>query len=176
MAKTLNVKLFTLLFILLNITISCSDDKDEIKSGNGISEKSWTNDQTYFINAEQTLTFSFTAQSSWTAQSSSTALLTLNTNAGNSGKNTLSVTAHNSSQKQATITIKVNGYSTSNTIKIELTNDVVKDSEINLLVDEFLKKYYLWNDEYKTLTPDFTLSYSDFLNNTLMCMKTNTLD
>ena len=176
MKKRHNIVLVSILFILLGFNISCSDNKDSVAEGNGITEQSWNKNKTYFINAEQTLTFSFTAQSSWTAQSSSAALLSLSTNAGNSGKNTLSVTAHNSSQKQASITIKVNGYSTTNIIKIELTSNEIKDSEINLQVDQYLKTYYLWNDEYRTLTPDFTLAYDDFLEETLMSMQTNILD
>ena len=176
MRKILYAQWLCLLFILLNINVSCTDDKDSIKEGNGFSDQSWSTGQTYYINAEQTLTFSFTTVGSWTAQSSSSTLLTLSTNAGNSGKNTLSITAHNSSQTQATVTIQVGGYSSNNTIKIQLTKDAVADKEINLQVDEFLKKMYLWNDEYTTLTPDFTLNYDDFLENTLMSMTSNTLD
>lgn len=176
MRRIIYTEWLCVLFILLNFNVSCTDSKDSEKGGNGITDQSWTTGQTYPINADQTLTFSFTAQGSWTARSSSNALLTLNTNAGSSGKSSLSVTAHASSQKQATVTIQVSGYSSNTTIKIELTNNAVTDREINYLVDEYLKEVYLWNGEYKTLTPDFTQAYDAFLENTLMSMRTNTLD
>lgn len=50
------------------------------------------------------------------------------------------------------------------------------DSEVNHDMDGLLRKNYLWNEEYATLTPDFSLSYDEFLSDLLMSMKTNTLD
>lgn len=175
MKKLQNLRLLSLLVILLSLSTSCKDD-DSLLNGSGITEQSWSTGQTYFASAEQTLTFTFTTQSSWTAQSSSTALLSLDTYAGNSGNNTLKVTVHNSSDQQATITIKVNGYSSTGTIKVQLSNNNIQGYEINYSVDQYLKEKYLWNDEYKTLTPTFDQAYDDFLENTLMSMTTNTLD
>lgn len=175
MKKLQNLRLLSLLVILLSLSTSCKDD-DSLLNGSGITEQSWSTGQTYFASAEQTLTFTFTTQSSWTAQSSSTALLSLDTYAGNSGNNTLKVTVHNSSDQQATITIKVNGYSSTGTIKVQLSNNDIQGYEINYSVDQYLKEKYLWNDEYKTLTPTFDQAYDDFLENTLMSMTTNTLD
>lgn len=175
MKKLQNLRLLSLLVILLSLSTSCKDD-DSLLNGSGITEQSWSTGQTYFASAEQTLTFTFTTQSSWTAQSSSTALLSLDTYAGNSGNNTLKVTVHNSSDQQATITIKVNGYSSTGTIKVQLSNNNIQGYEINYSVDQYLKEKYLWNDEYKTLTPNFDQAYDDFLENTLMSMNTNTLD
>lgn len=175
MKKLQNLRLLSLLVILLSLSTSCKDD-DSLLNGSGITEQSWSTGQTYFASAEQTLTFTFTTQSSWTAQSSSTALLSLDTYAGNSGNNTLKVTVHNSSDQQATITIKVNGYSSTGTIKVQLSDNDIQGYEINYSVDQYLKEKYLWNDEYKTLTPTFDQAYDDFLENTLMSMTTNTLD
>lgn len=176
MRRIIYIEWLCLLFIVLNFNVSCTDSKDSAKGGDGITDQSWTTGQTYKINAGQTLTFNFTALGSWTARSSSNALLTLNTNAGSSGKSSLSVTAQTSSQKQATVIIQVSGYSSNTTIKIELTNNAVTDKEINYHVDQYLKEAYLWNGEYKTLTPNFTQAYDAFLENTLMSMRTNTLD
>lgn len=175
MKKIQYVKLVGLLTILLFLNISCKDD-DTLLRGSGITEQSWSTNQTYFASAEQTLTFTFTTLSSWTAQNSSTALLSLDNTAGNSGENTIKVTVHKSSQEQGTITIKVNGYSSASNIKIQLSDDDVQGYEINYSVDQYLKEMYLWNDEYKTLTPNFSQPYNEFLENTLMGMKTNTLD
>lgn len=76
MKKIQYVKLVGLLTILLFLNISCKDD-DTLLRGSGITEQSWSTNQTYFASAEQTLTFTFTTLSSWTAQNSSTALLSL---------------------------------------------------------------------------------------------------
>ena len=86
MKKIQYVKLLGLLTILLFLNISCKDD-DTLLRGSGITEQSWSTNQTYFASAEQTLTFTFTTLSSWTAQNSSTALLSLDNTAGNSGEN-----------------------------------------------------------------------------------------
>ena len=175
MKKIQYVKLLGLLTVLLLLNISCKDD-DTLLRGSGITEQSWSTNQTYFASAEQTLTFTFTTLSSWTAQNSSTALLSLDNTAGNSGENTIKVTVHKSSQEQGTITIKVNGYSSTSNIKIQLSNDNVEGYEINYSVDQYLKEKYLWNDDYKLLTPNFRQAYDEFLRNTLLSMTTNTLD
>ena len=175
MKKIQYVKLLGLLTILLFLNISCKDD-DTLVRGSGITEQSWSTNQTYFASAEQILTFTFTAQSSWTAQNSSTALLSLDNTAGYSGKNTIKVTVHKSSQEQGTITIKVNGYSSASNIKIQLSDDDVQGYEINYSVDQYLREKYLWNDDYKLLTPNFRQAYDEVLRNTLLSMTTNTLD
>ena len=48
--------------------------------------------------------------------------------------------------------------------------------EINYSVDQYLREKYLWNDDYKLLTPNFRQAYDEFLRNTLLSMTTNTLD
>ena len=48
--------------------------------------------------------------------------------------------------------------------------------EINTKMDNYLKDSYLWNVEYKTLKPDFTLEYDEFLSKTLLSMTTNIYD
>lgn len=48
--------------------------------------------------------------------------------------------------------------------------------EINAKVDEYLRGMYLWNDEYKTLKPDFTKNYEAFFYDALGSLTTNTLD
>ena len=58
MKKIQYVKLVGLLTILLFLNISCKDD-DTLLRGSGITEQSWSTNQTYFASAEQTLTFTF---------------------------------------------------------------------------------------------------------------------
>lgn len=60
-------------------------------------------------------------------------------------------------------------------INVTDPNDT-ENVQINKNVDHYLRENYLWNDEYKTLSPDFDVEYTDFLNNTLLSLTTNTLD
>lgn len=59
MKKLQNLRLLSLLVILLSLSTSCKDD-DSLLNGSGITEQSWSTGQTYFASAEQTLTFTFT--------------------------------------------------------------------------------------------------------------------
>ncbi len=58
----------------------------------------------------------------------------------------------------------------------EETTEEAAALEATAWIDEQLEKYYLYNEEYKTLERDLTLEYDEFLNTTLMSMSTNTLD
>lgn len=51
-----------------------------------------------------------------------------------------------------------------------------EDVQINKMVHHYLGEMYLWNDEYNTLTPDFSQGYKEFLSNNLLRLTTNTLD
>ena len=54
------------------------------------------------------------------------------------------------------------------------------DIEMNETIDSYLLTHYLWNDEYKGMKRNLNIpyldSYDNFLQTTLMSMKTNTLD
>lgn len=50
------------------------------------------------------------------------------------------------------------------------------EPEVNHDMDGILRRNYLWNEEYATLSPDFGLPYDEFLGDVLMRMKTNDLD
>ncbi|MBR8720883.1 hypothetical protein IX307_002060 [Bacteroides pyogenes] len=164
-----------LLILLTTILMSCKDD--ETLQGSGITKQEWSEGQTYTILAGKEKTVAFTTKASWIAQSSSSTLVSLNKNSGGAGQNTLIIRAHNSSDKEAIITIRVSGYSTKSSFKVKIKiNEEDKDREINYLVDDYLKRMYLWNEEYKTLTPDFTLAYDKFVKQTLVSMRTNNLD
>ena len=51
MKKIQNIKLLGLLTFLLFLNISCKDD-DTLLRGSGITEQSWSTNQTYFASAE----------------------------------------------------------------------------------------------------------------------------
>ncbi|MFI3289357.1 MAG: S41 family peptidase [Rikenellaceae bacterium] len=67
---------------------------------------------------------------------------------------------------------------TSCTSDTDTDTDVEDSDEITAVewIDQCLEGYYLYNEEYKSLERDLTLSYSAFLNNTLLSMTTNVLD
>lgn len=56
------------------------------------------------------------------------------------------------------------------------TDEESAAAEATAWIDEQLEKYYLYNEEYKTMERDLTLEYDDFLETTLMNMSTNVLD
>lgn len=56
---------------------------------------------------------------------------------------------------------------------IETTTE---DEKLNKIVYDFLSSYYLWNDEYKAQTLDYTKEYQQFFRDGLMTLKSNTLD
>ena len=51
-----------------------------------------------------------------------------------------------------------------------------EDEKLNQIVYDFLSDYYLWNDEYKAQTLDFSKAYQQFFEDGLLSLKTNTLD
>ena len=62
----------------------------------------------------------------------------------------------------------------------EIVSDWTEETEMNETINDFLKEYYLWNDEYMKMSRDLTIpfvdSYDNFLKTTLYRMTTNTLD
>ena len=42
------------------------------------------------------------------------------------------------------------------------------EPEVNHDMDGILRRNYLWNEEYATLSPDFGLPYDEFLDGVLM--------
>ena len=88
------------------------------------------------------------------------------------------------SQRIATISINVENYkSVVITLEQEAEQIEVKPEsglEVNRIIDEYLGKNYLWNDDYKELSRDLSIpfvdTYENFLETTLMSMTTNTLD
>ncbi|MFI3278773.1 MAG: S41 family peptidase [Rikenellaceae bacterium] len=54
--------------------------------------------------------------------------------------------------------------------------DVSDDIEATVYMDELLCSYYLYAEEYASITRDTDMMYDDFLETTLTSMQTNTLD
>lgn len=165
------------IMIAICLITSCSDDEDQ--GTPGITNQTWTEGETLSIIAGQTLTVGFTAEDSWTAKSNSS-WCALSPESGQAGKTTLQIIATSSanSLRTATITIKVNGQSNAVSLKVQQSTQgsIAGDPDVNVVVDNYLREKYLWNDEYKGLTLDYSLGYKVFLENNLMSLTTNTLD
>lgn len=176
MRKHQIIRVLSIILAICFIT-SCSDDEGQGTSG--ITNQTWTEGETLSIIAGQTLTVSFTAEDSWTAKSNSS-WCALSPESGQAGKTTLQIIATSSanSLRTATITIKVNGQSNAVSLKVQQSTQgsITGDPDVNVVVDNYLREKYLWNDEYKGLTLDYSLDYKDFLENNLMSLTTNTLD
>lgn len=106
---------------------------------------------------------------------------------GYKGKSNLKIVVDRNeteSKRTATIIIKTEKYKDVIIFleqEIE-TIEIKPESElsINLIIDDYLESYYLWNGDYKKLSKDLTIPfvdvYDNYLRTTLMGMTTNTLD
>lgn len=168
-----------LLFLSVAVAFaSCSDDDDK-GTGVGITNHSWTEGKALEISMGHSVSVTFNASADWTASTKST-WCNLSATSGKTGANSLrlSVNSTSATDRTATITLKVAGYSSAN---FEVTQKgssqtVTEDMELNEQVDKYLREKYLWNEEYKTLELDFTKKYEDFFYGALGSMTTNTLD
>lgn len=176
MRQLQNVWIIFILFVTACFT-SC-DDKDENVSGDGINRQSWTEGTALNISVGNALSVTFTAQNQWSASTNADWCKIL-TPTGEAGKSTLSLIAltATSTARTTSIQIKVKGYApVSFSITQTPENEKTGDVNINSQVDAYLRKMYLWNDEYKTLDLDFSQNYEDFFYGALESMTTNTLD
>lgn len=163
-------------------TASCKDD-ETANEKNGVTKKEWLVTEKV-DNAKTTKSFAFTAAAQWTAASSQPAWCHVSPASGQAGSNTLNVTVDENTtgdSRWAAITVSVQGFKASKfTIKQDGDGNGTVATGVVKVIDEDLKKRYLWNEEYRTLKPDYSIPYTsmsnNFLKNTLMTMKTNTLD
>lgn len=177
--KQIHCLSFLLILLVTASFISCSDDDDKNRFETGITGQSWTDGTPLEISPDNVLKVKFNAAAGWTASGNSD-WCNLLTTSGEKGQNTLklSVTSVAAANRTATITIKVDGYSSTSfeVMQKASSGTTTEDMEVNEEVDQYLREMYLWNDEYKTLDLDFTKGYEDFFYNALGSMTTNTLD
>ena len=177
--KQIHCLSFLLILLVTASFISCSDDDDKNRFETGITGQSWTDGTPLEISPDNVLKVKFNAAADWTASGNSD-WCNLLTTSGEKGQNTLklSVTSVAAANRTATITIKVDGYSSTSfeVMQKASSGTTTEDMEVNEEVDQYLREMYLWNDEYKTLDLDFTKGYEDFFYNALGSMTTNTLD
>lgn len=134
--------------------------------------------QLVFSAAAETTDFSFTAREAWTVRSDDESVVTITS--GTSGPKGrcrifLSVSENNTgAARKADIRITVEGYEPEILVTVNQSDTVEGDYAVNVQkIDPILAEYYLWNDEYVTLTRDFAQPYDEFLSTTLLSMTTN---
>lgn len=165
------------LFLLLGL-FACTDKKEQ-EVTTGITSQSWVEGTAVPISAVEPTSVRFQAVASWTATAGAD-WCSLLASSGERGKNTLQflATSATSVERSSSITIQVKGYApaTFRVTQKATGGQVSNDVEINVQVDQYLKDWYLWNEEYKTLTPNYNQTYDAFFYNALGSLKTNTLD
>lgn len=169
---------FLFLFTAISFA-SCSDDDNDNGSQTGITGQTWKEGIPVELTAGSVQSVTFNAAAKWKAYTNST-WCNLQTTEGEKGASTikLSVTTTDTKDRTSTITIKVEGYTTTSfqVTQKGSSETISEDMQLNGKVDDYLRKMYLWNEEYKTLTPDYQKNYEDFFYGALKSMTTNTLD
>lgn len=165
----------------------CSDNDDateDFSNVPGVENQTWS--ATIVCNPQgETLNFSFAAHASWTVKSDGN-WYQVSPTSGVKGNSNIQVTVNKNTtnaSRSAEIIVYVQGYKSSSfTITQDKSGETeaTGETEMNTEIDEYLAKYYLWNDEYQSMTRDLTIPYKDsydnFMRNTLLEMTTNTLD
>ena len=165
---------------------ACSDKaKDDFSNILGVQNETWSSVVRCNPNSD-VLVYTFDALGDWTVVSSDDWCKVFPA-FGYKGKSNLKIVVDRNeteSFRTATITINVERYKN---VTISLEQEVEEIVEkpdsalsMNIVMDDFLEEYYLWNDDYKEFSRDLTIPYVDsyekFLKTTLMVMTTNTLD
>lgn len=173
--------IFSLLAVAAIILSSCEKDKDEVVQP-AITNQSWQEGVPIEITPNQTLAVTFNAAAKWTASTNSIWCEVL-TKSGKKGESTLQLLTKSGTTTDRTseILITVEGYDKAVSFQVtqkagEIPQEETEDMKVNTKVAEYLRANYLWNDEYKTLTLDYTKNYEDFFYEPLKAMETNTLD
>ncbi|WP_276867650.1 S41 family peptidase [Bacteroides heparinolyticus] len=179
--KQIHYFIFCLLAVAAISLSSCEKDKDKVVQP-AITNQSWQEGVPVEITPNETLTVTFNATAKWRAGTNSIWCEILN-KSGNAGKSTLQLLTKSSTTTDRTseILITVEGYDKAVSFQVtqkagEVPQEETEDMKVNTKVAEYLRKNYLWNDEYKTMPLDYTKNYEDFFYGTLEAMKTNTLD
>ena len=157
---------------------SCEKSEGYEKGGDAIT---WQQIETQSVlAAASSVEFAFMTREAWTASSDDPAMLTIRTaSSGDKGRNNMTVSvSENTTGKERTahIIITVEGYEPEVLLTVTQSYTNHSDYKTNQQSDAYLSEYYLWNDEYNSLSRDLSQDYDDFVFNTLFSMKTNTED
>lgn len=170
MNKTLSRIILILTASLLALSSCKEDDIIPPLEGTGITEATWEENATVNDDGKM-LSYTFTSADTWTAESSYPDWCTILTPEGVNGLAALRISvAKNTTvtERNAEITIKVNGYPMAATIRITQEAGVIEQGdgryrEINQWIYENMAATYLWNDPIPNLALDHSIGYQDFL-------------
>ena len=173
------------LILLMAVSFySCSDDEvGQTDRQPGVTAQEWGTDEMFFGDFQKK-DYNFTAAASWTATTDASDWCTV-TASGEAGQSVLTVTLQantTGSARTCTVTVVVSGHQGShfNVTQQSKSGGSAAADPVNEYVDEYLLERYLWNEEYRNMERDLSIPYvsssSNFLHNTLMNMKGNTLD
>ena len=173
------------LMLLMAVSFfSCSDDEvGQTERQPGVTAQDWGASEMFF-GEFQTKDYNFTAAASWTASTDASDWCTV-TASGAAGQSTLTVTLQantTGSARTCTVTVVVSGHQGAhfNITQQTKSGGGAAADPVNEYVDEYLAEKYLWNEEYRTMERDLSIPYvsgtDNFVYNTLMNMKGNTLD
>lgn len=176
-------------WILITLWVSwcfaaCSDKKEDFSTVPGVEKYTWNAKETLSSEGE-TKTYTFHAFSEWTATCNAD-WCSISPSSGKKGNGRLTIQVspnETDTYRSTSVLISVKGYQEVSFIleqdKMEVV-EVRNQTDMNPIVDDFLKRYYLWNTDYQSMKRDLAIPYIDtydnFLRNTLMQMTTNTLD
>lgn len=167
-----------ILCMALALTVQSCEKSDGYERGNeAVTWRSIDKEQSVGASADNNFEFKFVARAAWTAESDNPAMLTIRTaKSGDKGTHnmTIAISENNTGvERTGRIMITVDGYEPEELMAITQSDTDHPDYAANKKSDEYLSEYYLWNDEYNTLTRNLSQPYDEFVENTLASMKTN---
>ena len=151
----------------------CAKDETKIQ-GSGISNETWAADKNIIKAEADIYEYTFSAEGKWTATSSDR-WLKITTDSGVGGQSLLrfrSFANTDNNERHGTITISVEGFTSSTTIPIVQESGVFEEGDgkyrsINEWIFQKMKEVYLWNEPIEGLMLDYSIDYQKFLNSIL---------
>ena len=151
----------------------CAKDETKIQ-GSGISNETWAADKNIIKAEADIYEYTFSAEGKWTATSSDR-WLKITTDSGVGGQSLLrfrSFANTDNNERHGTITISVEGFTSSTTIPIVQESGVFEEGDgkyrsINEWIFQKMKEVYLWSEPIEGLMLDYSIDYQKFLNSIL---------
>lgn len=167
------------LFVVLTVfifTCSCSSN-NEPGPVKGITSYNWDISKAQQVYTGKTFTLKFVADGKWVAASSQSWLKLL-TSAGVAGDALLQVVpvSNAPATRECELTITVGTDKVLVKFYQEPSSTALKDINVALYEDKYLRENYLWNEEYISMEKSFAETYDKYLSNQLLAMKTNVYD
>ena len=175
--------LFPIWIMTLMFILSCSDKVENFSDLPGLEKTSWSSTVVCHPDGE-TLQYTFTALADWSIRKDGD-WFTISSQSGKKGQSKLTISVEKNQTgllRSSKITFYVQGYKSVSFIleQDKQSKTSTDDTDMNSVIDNYLKDRYLWNDDYKAMSRNLSIPYVDtydnYLENTLQQMTTNTLD